>query len=149
MDYKDRLRLLLVDFMQLQSLFHKIYQVEMPMYRHRITNIRRYQVLKILEMEGEINLTGLCQGIQLRKNSCSELLDRMMKDSLISRLPSDSDRRMTYFSLTERGKEAVKEFEEMMAGRLAEWFKDLSEQEVAGFMSALSTLIDLSRKIKI
>lgn len=149
MDYKDRLRLLLVDFMQLQSLFHKIYQVEMPLSPHRITNIRRYQVLKMLEMEGQINLTGLCRYIQLRKNSCSELLDRMMKDDLISRLPSDSDRRMTYFSLTERGKQAVNEFEDMMAERLAGWFQGLSEPEVAGFISALTTLIELSRKIKI
>lgn len=130
-------------------MFHGIYSIESPLQKERRTSIRRYQLLKILEEKGRENLTGLCSYFHMRKNSCSELLDRMIKDKLVQRTPSTEDRRKIYFHLTERGKQLITESENLFLERISALFKDLSDIELEEFIAALETIVGIARKLNL
>lgn len=147
MNYQEELRLIAASLLELESLFHGLYNIDIPMHKDKKTGIRRYQVLKILEKEEEQNLTDLNRFLHMRKNSCSELLDRMVKDGLLERNPSREDRRKTFFRLTGTGRRAIGEFEDLFVGRISKLFQDLPDTEVKRFVDSLETIIGIAKKI--
>ena len=149
MNYLKDLQATAVHLLELEFLFHGIFNVDVSQDKDKVTSIKRYKVLKVIETDGPQNLTVLCQRFHMRKNSCSELLDRMIKDELVERTPSDTDRRKIYFHLTGKGTELIGNFEERFAERISTLFKDLPEDEVKEFMGALETMIAVAKKISV
>lgn len=147
MNYLENLQAMTVHLLELESLFHGIFNIDISQDKDKVTSIKRYKVLKMIETDGPQNLTVLCQRFHMRKNSCSELLDRMIKDELVERTPSNTDRRKIYFHLTGKGKELIGKFEEHFAERISTLFKDLPEGEVSEFMTALKTMVTVAKKI--
>ena len=149
MNYLESLRAMTVHLLELESLFHGIFSVDVLQDKDKVTSIKRYKVLKVIETDGPQNLTVLCRRFHMRKNSCSELLDRMLKDELVERTPSDTDRRKIYFHLTGKGTELIGNFEERFAERISTLFKDLPGNEVNEFMDALKTMVTVAKKISV
>lgn len=137
------------NLLELESLFHGIFNVDISVQKDKVTSIKRYKILKTIEKKGQQNLTGLCETLHMRKNSCSELLDRMIKDKLVERTPSPDDRRKIYFNLTEKGKQLIREFEKHFAERVSVLFRDIPDSEVNEFFSALEIMIAVAKRINV
>jgi len=148
MNYQRDFKVIAASLLELEALFHSFYHIESPLPKDRSTSIRRYQVLKLLEQNKSMNLTELCERFNIRKNTCSELLDRMIKDSLVDRTPSQEDRRKIFFSVAKKGKEVIGEFEELLLKSISGLFKEIPDEETSEFVKALETVIAMAKKLK-
>ena len=149
MNYLEGLHTMAGHLLELESLFHGIFKVDLSLHKDKVTSIKRYQVLKIIEKEGPQNLTGLYRSFHMRKNSCSELLNRMIKDELVERTPSTEDRRKIFFHLTGRGKQLIRDFEKHFVKRVSMLFENLPGSEIMEFVRALEVIVAAAKKINI
>jgi DNA-binding MarR family transcriptional regulator len=149
MNYKEDLSDIVDHLMELESFFHSIFVHHFPLKGEKKATLQRYRILKTLGKTGSRNLTELCTAFDMKKNTCSELLDRMVRDGLVERILSEQDRRKTYFALTDRGIALISDFENHLVKGISQGLESLSPAEVDTFITSLKNIIGVSKKIKI
>lgn len=95
MNYKERLTRVSSHIMTLTGFFHGVIRMDTTMPAETRTNLVRYHILKCLERRGPHHLTEISATLAVKKNTLSELLDRMVRDDLVDRAFAPDDRRKT------------------------------------------------------
>ncbi|HLF71883.1 MAG TPA: MarR family transcriptional regulator [Dehalococcoidia bacterium] len=86
-------------------------------------------------------MQGLADMLLLSRSGVSRLIDRMARAGYVEREESPADRRVIYAVMTERGREAQKQWEDVYKASYEEVFlKDLSPEE-------LEQLVDLLQRL--
>ena len=112
--------------------------------RDRRTNIARYMILKALAARGARCLTDISSFARYKKNTLSELLDRMVSDGLVLRRGNDRDRRKTDLSVTAAGRKAIKMFEQTFVRGMNDYLDTLPAAMRQSFLSSLGALVEIS-----
>jgi len=106
-------------------------------------NESRYNVLDALRRKS----SGLCSQTELATNllqsesNLSTLLDRMKRDGLVTRVRSESDRRMTLIGLSSAGSEALLRADQARARAAAPVLQVLDDRCEAALQNALEALL--------
>lgn len=132
--------------MELTGFFHRLIRVVTGAIRDSKTNEIRYYILKILEQKGTQSLTNISDALYFKKNALSQLLDRMVNDQLIERKTDADDRRKIILSLTPRGQEVLKEYENICIENLKKYAFTLPDNEKKEFLNAVETMVRILRK---
>jgi len=82
----------------------------------------------------------LCEALDLRPSSLSEMLARAERDGLLIRRADEEDRRLLRISLTEKGKAAVREMEDRRDGDARKKASCLTEEEKEQFCALCEKL---------
>lgn len=141
------------------NLMKKIFHLETLLHRYQVFSFRAFgpfgnplrgqgRILSILKMQPQISQKELSYLLDMRQQSLSELLKKLERSGLITRTPSQDDRRVAIITLTEEGKMATPETEEneLNVGNV---FDCLSEEERETFENYLDRLSDsLEQKLK-
>lgn len=90
-------------------------------------------LLRILKEGDGISSGELCEDLDVRPSSLSELLTRMEEHGLIEKRTSESDRRMTRVFLTRKGADAAAQIAEMRARAEEEFSACFTEEEKLQF----------------
>jgi len=85
------------------------------------TNIVRYHILKCLERRTLCRATEVSGVLNIKKNSLSELVDRMVRDGLVRRSFATDDRRVTHLQITPQGRAAIQGFEKGLMDKLEQY----------------------------
>jgi DNA-binding MarR family transcriptional regulator len=101
----------------------------------------RYHILKCLERPGSHHPTELSVALNVKKNTLSELLDRMVRDGLVRREIDPDDRRMITLRVTTAGRSAVRAFEKKLMANMREFFKTLAEDDRRDLVEAIESLV--------
>ena len=112
--------------------------------RDRRTNIARYQILKSLDMHGAHYLTDISQRVHYKKNTLSELLDRMVGDGLVERRHDDRDRRRTDLAITAAGRAAIRNFEQTFVRVMNDYLVTLPASLRDSFLNSMGSLVEIS-----
>jgi MarR family transcriptional regulator, organic hydroperoxide resistance regulator len=110
-----------------------------------MTNIFRYYILKTLLKKNHLNLTEIADHLNLKKNSLSQMLDRMVNDGLIERTPHTVDRRKIILSITPKGRDVITEFGNVFFSNLKNNPFFMPEDEQKEFMKSVGNLIRILR----
>ncbi len=118
-------------------------RVMTPYFRRFGISGAQWAVLRALARAHRDGLEGLKGSeigdrLLIRPPSVTGVLDRLEREKLVQRLPSQADRRMKLVSLTTQGRELVEQLEAGHAGHIQQVFAGLSAQE----QMELRTLID-------
>jgi DNA-binding MarR family transcriptional regulator len=90
-----------------------------------------------------VDLTKL---LQLSKSGITRLVDRLEEAGFVARKSSPTDRRLTYASLTEQGREVLDRYEPVFAAAVEEHFsKHLAPADLIALETALRQLLDGNR----
>ena len=138
-----------INLADLSGLFHGLLCLGVDGRSENRANIQRFYILKNLERQGEQNLSEISSALGFRKNTLSELLDRMVNDGLIARAADGHDRRKMNFSLTREGRNVCGDFERKTTARLEDFSKGFNREEKREFAQSLASLIALSHKIRL
>lgn len=95
------------------------------------------RILMILNESGVITQSELTQRIGIQPGSASEVLGKLETAGLITRIPSQSDKRTTDIQLTEEGKLAALEARSQRQERHKRMFARLLEEEKNTLLSLL------------
>lgn len=144
MNKKDRLPFIAANLNELGSLFHDLLGGGAFLGPDKRTNIARYKILKSLAAPGVHYLTGISQCVHYKKNTLSELLNRMVSDGLVLRRDNDSDRRKTDLAVTVAGRAAIKNFEQAFVQVMNEYLVTLPAPLRESFLNSLGSLIEIS-----
>ena len=141
MNYMARLSRVSSHIMTLTGFFHGIFRMGRDLPTEIRTNVVRHRILKCLERRGPHHLTEISATLAVKKNTLSELLDRMVRDGLVAREFSPDDRRMVRLRITPAGKSAIQEFERSLMDNIAQYLKGLDAEDRRDLVTAMESLV--------
>jgi DNA-binding MarR family transcriptional regulator len=141
MNYKVRLPRVSSHVMTLTGFFHGVIRMDTAAPAEARTNLVRYHILKCLERQGPHHLTEISATLNVKKNTLSELLDRMVRDGLVDRTQTPADRRMTFLGITAAGRAAIREFEKGLMTNIVDFLETLEEDDRRDLVQAIESLI--------
>ncbi len=147
MNYRKEIKSISNSLIDLVLLFHGPYRVGYSITKEKRTNLQRYLILKLIERNKKMNITSISKCLDIKKNTLSELINRMVNDKLLYRKISDNDRRKVYFSLTKFGKENIEEFEKNYENKLTGFIDKMKKEEAKELIELFKQMINLSKKI--
>lgn len=104
------------------------------------TNIVRYHILKCLERRKICRPTEVSDVLNIKKNTLSELLDRMVRDGLVRRACATDDRRVTLLRITPEGRSSIRDFENGLMDNLEHYLKGLAKDDREDLVRAIESL---------
>lgn len=101
---------------------------------------------RIIYELGEIDAlvaTQLGQMLALDAGYLSRVLNKMIKNQVIKRMPNPEDRRQQLLSLTEQGEEARLDLRQRSIGQVAELYKDIDTRPMGDLVLAMSQIMQI------
>jgi DNA-binding MarR family transcriptional regulator len=141
MNYMARLSRVSSHLMTLTGFFHGIPRMRRPLPTEVRTNVVRHRILKCLERAGPHHLTEVSATLAVKKNTLSELLDRMVRDGLVARELSPDDRRVVRLRITPAGKSAIQEFENSLMDNIGQYLKGLDPEDRRDLVTAMEAMV--------
>lgn len=104
-------------------------------------------VVKLLEAFGDLSLSELSDRIRAQNSTVTGIIDRMERESLVTRERSKEDRRVVYIKLTPKGRELAREIpiEPMEVFKSA--LETLSQQEMKDLLRIMTKVAKRVRTI--
>jgi MarR family 2-MHQ and catechol resistance regulon transcriptional repressor len=106
-----------------------IYQFALPPILKGGLGDSDFRVLDVLLHKGPMPVSALGPQVDLNPGSVSVAVDRLYKKGLVSRVESESDRRVRTVSLTERGRRVFVPIFRQHAALIKRAFQDVSPEE--------------------
>jgi DNA-binding MarR family transcriptional regulator len=146
MNYVARLSRISPHVMMLTGFFHGVFRSAPGAGADVRTNVVRYHILKSLDRRGLHHPSEISAYLQVKKNTLSELLDRMVRDGLVARDLAPDDRRKILLALTPRGREAVKRFEASLVEHIARFLDNFEENDRRELIRSLESLVYIMKR---
>lgn len=96
--------------------------------------------LLFLDLYGPATQKELTEKLGIRQASVSDIVSKLEKKGHIIKKVSESDKRISYISLTELGKESVKKIKKLNAETQSEMLSDLNDEEKENFYNVLKKI---------
>lgn len=93
--------------------------------------IPQVKSLFFISRAGKVKISGLASGIKVTPGNMTGIVDRLLKQKLITRKPDSNDRRILWLAVTERGQRLVDELREGRATEIAKILGKLSQEELS------------------
>jgi MarR family transcriptional regulator, organic hydroperoxide resistance regulator len=100
-------------------------------------------VVKLLDGGSSMKVTDLARRMYLHPATMVGLLDRLEVKGLALRTRSDKDRRVVHVSITEQGRELVRNSPEVAQGLLVKGLEPLSEKKVKVISDGLEQIVSI------
>jgi DNA-binding MarR family transcriptional regulator len=110
--------------------------------------IPQMKCLCYISQHGKTNLSGLAAGIQVTPANVTGIIDRLVEQGLIDRVPDSADRRVLWLSVSEKGAAQLSVLREGKTGRMRELLECLSDNELAIVEQAFDILAGAVDSIK-
>lgn len=100
-------------------------------------------VVKTLDETPPLKVTELARRMYLHPATMVGLLDRLELKGLVQRIRSDKDRRVVHVTITDQGRELVRNSPEVAQGLLVKGLEPLSEKRVAVISDGLEHIVTI------
>lgn len=100
-------------------------------------------ILQELSHLSSLSVSELSKSISLSQATVTEILLRLEKKSLISRKKSDVDKRLTLISLTDHGRQLLKEAPSPLQATFVDSFQGLEEWEQLMILSSIKRVVKM------
>jgi len=105
------------------------------------TTLPRFDVLAMLDRVPEgLKMSELSSRLMVSNGNVTGIIDRLVKDGLVVRVPIEGDRRATLVRLTQRGREAFAEMAATHEAWVDELFAPLGQDDIERAMEMLALL---------
>jgi DNA-binding MarR family transcriptional regulator len=101
-----------------------------------------------ISRHGKINLSGLAAGIHVTPANVTGIVDRLVEQGLVTRVPDTADRRVLWLDVTEKGAANLAVLREGKAGKMRELLECLPDNELSVVSEAFDILAGAAKKIK-
>lgn len=110
------------------------------------TSNPKYRILGMLSCDNSLPTTEIAKRLYISKPQMTALIDRLMKDGLVKRVPDKSDRRVIHITITENGREHLKDAKKQMKSVISTNLKKLSSKDIDTVYSSLKNIISVIEK---
>jgi DNA-binding MarR family transcriptional regulator len=97
-------------------------------------------ILRVLATWEKATMSELSRVLGTTMGSTTVLVDRLLKEGLVTRAHSEEDRRVVFIHITESGQRLLAQCQEYRVNYLTECFSGLSDQDLLGIRDALQKM---------
>jgi DNA-binding MarR family transcriptional regulator len=107
------------------------------------------RVLQIVDERESVTPKGLANQMGVSQATVSALVDKLVAQSLVERVPSSLDRRQTNVTVTQHGRKRLENAPDALQQRYVRAFLDMADWEQAQLVATLERVADMldARKI--
>ncbi|HEX9909142.1 MAG TPA: MarR family transcriptional regulator [Thermoplasmata archaeon] len=98
-------------------------------------------VLKAVQMHGPVRMSEIGRHMGISRPYMTALVDKLISDGLVERVPDPDDRRVVNVRITDAGKEEIKDFTECIRKAVVKNLSSLDSDDI-------STLHEMVKKIR-
>lgn len=109
---------------------------------HKITGTQ-FVVLKFIHWRGRTTVSGLADDLYVSLSAVTSLVDRLHRAGLVSRERDESDRRVVWLSLTDRGREVLDSCLEVRRRVMKRYLNRLGEEDVKRLIQIYEKLLQI------
>jgi DNA-binding MarR family transcriptional regulator len=92
--------------------------------------IPQLKSLFYISRHGKVNPSGLASGIRVTPANVTGIVDRLVEQGLLTRTPDPDDRRISWLTVTDKGKILISDLREGRAKEMHEILDKLTEEEL-------------------
>ncbi len=107
-------------------------------------NQQQFVVLKEIEQREPVNQKDLCSALLFQKSNVSKIVSKIELMGLVKRQVDAADNRMNLFSLSKKGRDAVREGMKRLDRWNTAWLESLPAADTASIAAALEKLTSLT-----
>jgi DNA-binding MarR family transcriptional regulator len=108
-----------------------------------------FHSLIILEEFGMLPVSDIGRKLMVSKPNMTPIIDKLIAEGFVERLPHKTDRRIINIALTDRGKQFLAAHKGMIADKLKARLSDLSEEDLNVLLTSLENIRDVIMKVTI
>ena len=105
------------------------------------------QVIILLNDMGVLSVSELGKRLCISRPNMTPLIDKLISEGMVERIPHESDRRITNIALTDTGHDFLNKHKQMIIRSFKERIAILSEEDREKFLQLLKDLKELIHKI--
>ena len=102
------------------------------------TNLPKNSVLKFVRKEGPISMSAIAQSLYYSKQNLTYIVDQLVKEGYVERMPDPSDRRVLRIAITDQGIKFIAENMEVLKNRLVGDLSQLGEEDIERLYKAFA-----------
>jgi len=129
-----------------------------PLFRKKVFKHRKrshegkmphsyYHVLKILDKHGNLPMSKIGINVHISKSNMTSLIDKLVENGLAERLPDQNDRRVINISITDKGKDVLKDWRKNSNNEIKKSLSVLSEEDLETFYVSVENIKDILHKL--
>lgn len=126
-----------IALMRVHGLFEKVVKEDAGRYN---LNLTEFAVMELLYNRGEQPIQKIGQRILIASSSTTYVVDKLCNKGFVERRPDEKDRRVTFASITEEGRELMEKLYPEHAKRLMNLFEELSLSEITDMRDKLKRI---------
>ncbi|WP_123053869.1 MarR family transcriptional regulator [Clostridium sp. JN-1] len=109
----------------------------------------QWLVMYYLLKDGQMSQSDLAKKMNIKDSTVVRLIDRIEKDEFIKRVKNSKDRRITYVTLTEKGKKRIEELLSVGEEMSKVFSKNISDEEFEVFNRVLKKMAENAENTEI
>jgi DNA-binding MarR family transcriptional regulator len=106
-----------------------------------------FQIILILKEFGILPVSEIGKKLIISRPNMTPLIDKLIKEGLVKRLPSQEDRRIINIDLTDYGQRFLEEHQKMMTNYLKERLSSLSDEDLIQLAASLENIKSVFLKL--
>jgi MarR family 2-MHQ and catechol resistance regulon transcriptional repressor len=106
-----------------------------------------YHVLGVLIKRGELPMSEIGRRVHISKSNMTSLIDKLVEDGLAERLPDKKDRRVINISITDKGKELLRDWRKYSNNEIKKNLSVLSDEDLEKFYESIENIKDILFKM--
>lgn len=107
---------------------------------HGVTSTQGYCLLEIYK-QGNLTMNEISQKMNLDSSTLTRVIDKLVRDELITRGRDEKDRRIVSISLTAKGEETAKKLSESIGAYYKKIIDNIPEGQMNTIFASMSTLM--------
>jgi DNA-binding MarR family transcriptional regulator len=100
-----------------------------------------FVVLRALKAKSPQMASQIAYEVEVTSSHITAVTDRLVKKEYVTRKRSDSDRRIVYLEITEKGREVAEKLEQVRLKYYKEKFSHLSEEEMKTMITLFQSIL--------
>lgn len=128
---------------QLRELANRIQNIQSDSLAEADLTPQQLALLSVLDSRERATNAELSEAMRLSKGTTSGMLKRLTERNLVTKAQDPDDRRLSYFTLSEKGRSMADQFAAWEDGMYEGLFSEATHAELAAWLRTLERLNDL------
>lgn len=128
-------------------LFHKKLLHPSDCFLKKDISPSHFHILAILKEAGKMSVSEIGKKLSISKPNMTPLIDKLVEEKMVERLPNSEDRRIINIALTSKGMEYIDLLKEQLANSMKSKLTFLSTEELEELSSSLQSIKNILSKI--
>jgi DNA-binding MarR family transcriptional regulator len=144
----DNLELVIANLFSLFPLFRKKFMKPESCAEYSDLSHTHFHIMITLSEFGMLPVSEIGKKLMISRPNMTPLLDKLILEGLIQRLPDEKDRRIININLTGNGRELLEKLQKAMVNNFRQMLSRLSDEDLEQLVASFEKIKHIFSKIK-